>query len=220
MLDAAITQCEEPDLMRLGPIHDARAEIAWLAGDDERAIAEARRGLAGAGPTADPWQAGPLAAWIYRAGGDIPDVPAAEPYALEMAGDWAGAAAAFERRGLPYEAALARLGGDAGAVRDALAAFTRLGAHVPAERARSRLREMGERRGTRGPRNASRRNSYGLTARQMDVLGLIVEGCSNAEIAERLFLSPHTVSHHVSTILNKLGVRSRAEAGRMLSSAR
>jgi len=136
----------------------------------------------------------------------------AEPYALETAGDWAGAAAAFERRGLPYDAALARLGGDACAVRAALETFTRLGAHVPAELARLRLRRLGERRGTRGPRNTSRQNSYGLTSRQMDVLTLIAEGWSNAEIAERLVLSQNTIGHHVSTILNKLGVRSRAEA--------
>jgi NarL family two-component system response regulator LiaR len=53
---------------------------------------------------------------------------------------------------------------------------------------------------------------YGLTDRQKEVLALIVEGASNAEIAERLVISPATVRYHVSTILSRLGAANRAEA--------
>ena len=52
----------------------------------------------------------------------------------------------------------------------------------------------------------------GLTARELEVLPLLVEGLRNAEIAERLIVSSKTVDHHVSAILTKLGVPSRAEA--------
>jgi DNA-binding NarL/FixJ family response regulator len=51
-----------------------------------------------------------------------------------------------------------------------------------------------------------------LTDRQAEVLGLIGEGLTNAEIAERLVLSVRTVDHHVSAILAKLGVETRKEA--------
>jgi len=216
VLDEAMELIEEPDLLRLCVVHEARAEAAWLAGDHGRAAEEARRGLLGAGPAADPWQAGPLACWLHRAGEAPPPVPVAEPCARELAGDWAGAADAYEARGLPYEAALARLGGDADAARAALAVFTRLGAGAAATVARARLRDLGERRHTRTPWESTRRNPYGLTGRQLEVHALLVEGLTNAQIAARLVLSPNTVNHHVGAILTKLDVPNRVEAARKL----
>lgn len=56
---------------------------------------------------------------------------------------------------------------------------------------------------------------YGLSPREVEVLRLICEGRSNQEIAETLFLSPRTVHHHVSHILNKMGADNRVEAMRM-----
>jgi DNA-binding NarL/FixJ family response regulator len=82
-----------------------------------------------------------------------------------------------------------------------------------------RLRELGFRGVTRGPRPSTAANPAALTAREIDVLRLLAEGLRNATIAERLFVSPRTVEHHVSAILRKLDVRSRgeavAEAGRL-----
>ena len=54
-----------------------------------------------------------------------------------------------------------------------------------------------------------------LTRREIEVLRLIVEGFSNAEIAFRLGISKFTVKNHVSNILGKLGVSSRTEAVRI-----
>ena len=52
----------------------------------------------------------------------------------------------------------------------------------------------------------------GLSGREREVMGLIATGATNREIAARLYLSPHTVKEHTSTIYRKLGVRNRAEA--------
>lgn len=50
-----------------------------------------------------------------------------------------------------------------------------------------------------------------LTAREREVLNLVAEGCSNLEIAEKLFMSPKTASKHVSNILSKLGLVNRTQ---------
>lgn len=53
---------------------------------------------------------------------------------------------------------------------------------------------------------------HSLTARELEVLRLIAEGADNTEIGRLLSISPHTVKHYVTNILEKLGVRSRLEA--------
>ena len=77
---------------------------------------------------------------------------------------------------------------------------------------RGRLRERGVTGVPRGSSPATRANPAGLTDRQLDVLGLLVDGLSNAEIAARLVISRRTADHHVSAILGKLDARSRGEA--------
>jgi len=56
---------------------------------------------------------------------------------------------------------------------------------------------------------------FGLSEREVEVLRLVALGMSNQEIADRLVLSPRTVHHHVSHILNKMGAASRVEAVRL-----
>ena len=51
-----------------------------------------------------------------------------------------------------------------------------------------------------------------LTPRELDVLELVAQGLSNSDIAQRLFLSEHTVHRHLANILRKVNVSSRTEA--------
>ena len=60
------------------------------------------------------------------------------------------------------------------------------------------------------------RERFGLTARQTEVVRLLAEGCSNAEIASRLEMSYYTARNHTEQVLGKLGVSSRAAVGALL----
>lgn len=64
----------------------------------------------------------------------------------------------------------------------------------------------------RRPRAAARERVGQLTGREVEVLRLLAEGLSTAEIADRLVVSPRTVEHHVSAVLQKLGEPTRARA--------
>ena len=61
-------------------------------------------------------------------------------------------------------------------------------------------------------RSSEARPANELSEREREVLDLIASGATNREIAERLFLSPHTIKEHTSSLYRKLGVRNRAEA--------
>jgi DNA-binding NarL/FixJ family response regulator len=60
--------------------------------------------------------------------------------------------------------------------------------------------------------DADRRRPSGLTPREREILGLLVEGLNQAQIAHRLVISPNTVATHIQRILVKLGVHNRAQA--------
>jgi DNA-binding NarL/FixJ family response regulator len=96
----------------------------------------------------------------------------------------------------------------------ALEILDRLGAVPVSSALRHALQDAGA-AVPRGPRAATRRNPYGLTARQVDILRLLAGGHTNPEIAARLHLAPKTVEHHVSAILAKLEVTSRQAAARL-----
>jgi DNA-binding CsgD family transcriptional regulator len=55
-------------------------------------------------------------------------------------------------------------------------------------------------------------DGHGLTPRELEVLGLLVEGCSNQEIAHRLVVAPRTVAAHLEHVLGKLGAETRTRA--------
>ena len=174
---------------------------------------EAKAGLEIALSKRHPWFAGELLSWLKLAGENVtmPDW-IASPFAMQIAGDWKGAASQWRKGGFPYEAANALAQSDDEiSQREGLAELERLGAEPAAKRARRHMREMGVKGIPRGPHESTRSNSAGLTRREIEIVQLISDGLRNNEIAERLFLSPKTVDHHVSSVLSKLGVKARAQ---------
>lgn len=212
LLDDAVAGAETEHL-RFFSVWAARAEAAWLAGNDDNCRSEAHAGLATTGAHGDPWLVGALHRWLYLAGGwsVAGGGDPRTPFESEIRGDWQAAVHEWQRRGCPYEAAIAQLGGDIAAVQSALATFDRLGARAAARRAQRRLTEL------RGPTRRSRRADIladpdGLTRREREILALIAAGHSNAHIATELTISRRTVAHHVAAILAKLGVDNRIQA--------
>jgi ATP/maltotriose-dependent transcriptional regulator MalT len=202
-------------LQRMAPCAAVRAEAAFARGDTAELVAAVHSSLPLARAKGHPWFVGELSYWLWRAGAAPPAADGcAEPYALQMAGRWREAAAAWDALGCPYEQARALAEGDADAQQQALAIFDRLGAAPAAEALRRRLREAGVRGVARGARESTRAHPCGLTTAEMKVLRLMGEGLRNAEIAARVHRSVRTVDHHVAAVLAKLGVESRGEAVR------
>lgn len=217
LLDEALALAEAgsaEELQRMAPVALARAEAAWLEGRRSDVARETQRIFPRALDVGDPWVLGECALWRWRAGVlDTAPPHAADPFALEISGQWTRAAERWTQIGCPYEAALALAGADEeSALRRSLDALQDLHARPAAAIVARRLRTMGVRGLPRGPRHSTREHPAGLTAREAEVLALLREGKGNAEIAQQLFVSAKTVEHHVSAILRKLGVRTRLEA--------
>jgi DNA-binding CsgD family transcriptional regulator len=203
------------DPLYIVPVRLSRAEARWLEGDRAAAHREACLADEAANGTG-PWLSGEAAAWVRRTGPSrAPGGDLAEPYRLQLDGDWQNAVKLWDELGCPYDAALAML--DAAqepALRKALGICQDLGATATARVIRRVMRQQGIRSIPVGQRAATREHPLGLTRREREVLGLICDGCSNADIADKLFISAKTVDHHVSAVLEKLGVPTREAAAR------
>ena len=196
-----VNTLDEPGVV--GPAAAALAENAWIARRadprlDEPLVAELfTRSYAGQDAVLAP-----LRRWSWRlADAGLPHLGPAAASAGPVPEDQ------------PYERALALW--EAGSTDDLLAALPlldALDARAVAALFRARLREAGVSSVPRGRLPATRANPAGLTARQLDVLALLADGLSNADIAARLVISRKTADHHVTAILAKLNVHSRAEA--------
>jgi len=202
------------DTAMLVKIATCAAEGSWLTADttlvDERVHEAYRRGVVD-----DPWVHGDLTAWLRRLGHDV-DISRelVPPYSLEVGGRFTEAAEAWRQLQCPFEEAVALTSTDEpDSMRRALEIFTEIGATPAAALVRRALQGRGIKvAAPRGPRATTAAHPAGLTAREAEVLEALCEGLTNAEIAQRLYLSPRTVDHHVSSILAKLGVSTRAEA--------
>ncbi|WP_030661169.1 ATP-binding protein [Streptomyces cellulosae] len=201
------------ELQRTGPVAAARAEVAWLCGDPAAVVAAAQPVHAQASRLPGTPHRDELGYWLTKAGHPVRTDDSDHPYALQTRGEWRRAAALWQRAGCPYEhaAALAE-SPEAADQLTALAAFDALGAEPAARLVRAELRRLGVPHIPRGPHAVTRRNPAGLTERQLQVMRLLTEGLTNAEIAARLVVSVRTVDNHVRAVLDKLDAPTRRHA--------
>jgi DNA-binding CsgD family transcriptional regulator len=193
---------DEVQLARIGLASDDD-ELAQLALSNSQRRAELNPGVASIAATAAH-----VRGLVARSTTDLReavDLFERTPQRLELA-------AALEDLGVELipadnEAAIEVLG-------RSLALHTELGATWDARRVRSRLRELGVRRRL----VSTEPEAVGwaaMTTSELAVARLVAEGLTNREVAEQLFVSPHTVNSHLRHVFSKLGINSRVELARL-----
>ena len=219
---------DAPDWLALAARHAALADVlewlvptglvhiehAWLTGDHGRAGPYPGLLVERTDRPGMLVQRAELLMYLRRLGYPAEPFPGCpEPYASALRGDWRSAADAWLSEDDPYEGAVELAeSGKVEPTLEALAILDGLGAKPAVAIVRRRLRALGVARLPRRPQPGTLTNPAGLTDRQLEILRLVATGLSNAEIAQRLVVSPRTVDHHVSAILQKLGVRTRRDA--------
>lgn len=208
--ELAITSGE---LQRIVPVTIAFLEYAWITKDG----AEHRNLLKITLDLLDrifiPHYYEELAYWMNKNGISFERARLTQGiFNIDIAGKWKEAAEKWKALGCRYEQALSLLNGTEDSRNKAFSILEELGLNGTLEAVKSKLRSKGIKKIPRGPRPSTKKNSANLTSRQIEVLKLIKSGLMNAEIAEKLFLSPKTVDHHISAILRKLEVNSRQKA--------
>ena len=217
-LDEALALVEPSrELQRLAPVAAARAEAAWLDGEPDEDRARNRGGVRAGAASMKPSGRSESS----PAGAGVPDCliepppAAAEPYARQISGRLATSRRAVGRDRMPVRGrAGARRSRRSGrAAPDAYDELHRMGAAPAAAIVARRLRQRGARGLPRGPRKATRQNPAQLTARELEVLGLVAKGLAQPRDRRRASSSRRRRSrHHVSAILRKLDVGTRAQA--------
>jgi DNA-binding CsgD family transcriptional regulator len=205
MLDEAFIGDDPSFVWLTGTVLAARIEAAWLTGDQDRAQTEARQALAALPAGVDAWTRGQITAWAAIAGVFAAQLPHSDhpQYALQADKQWDAAAAEWRRRSCPYEAAIAAMHSSTfGAAAAAVGELQSLGAQAAVERARDLRRRRKQRRSTQG-------NPFGLTNREQQVASLLADRHTDRQIADILVISQRTVSHHVASVVAKLGVANR-----------
>jgi DNA-binding CsgD family transcriptional regulator/tetratricopeptide (TPR) repeat protein len=204
---------ETGELQRLVPVFELSIERALLEGEQP----PVERVLSYVSDSSEPHAEDVLriGAWASAAGVPVAlTAPPSTPWEPMLRRDWRAAAAAFDAAGWSYDRALMlSLVGDEASLLEAIGIAQALGAAPLARRVAQQLRALGL-RVPRGPRQSTRSNRAGLTGRQLEVLELLVEGLTNAVIADRLVVSTRTVEHHVAAVLQKLGAPTRRDAVR------
>lgn len=213
LLEAKVMANDVMEAQSMMPVFVALLEYEWISG--KRLIEKADIDLAinATMHTGNFYDRSEFAFWLMKSRKQ--QLPLEEIYEGGPAGNpilALKAAKLWEKTGCQYKQALLLFEGNEADKRRAVAAIQKSGAIAVFEKLKQEMRAYGIKSIPRGIRRTTRSNTAFLTERELDVLQLLKEGLQSKEIAGRLFLSPKTVDHHISSILFKLDVKSRTRA--------
>ena len=198
---------------RIVPVMAALLEYEWITGKSliEKAVLDdvlnmiSQRGNANENSL--------FAFWLLKARNQqVPLRETFEGYKIYTSAMALKAASLWRQLGCPYEQALALFNGGDDDKKEALGIIQKLGAGAIYEKMKFEMRASGIKSIPRGIRKSTKSNPANLTDRELDIIQLLKDGLQNKEIAAKLFISPKTVDHHLSSIFFKLDVNSRTKA--------
>ena len=211
------------ELQHIVPARLTMVEAAWLHDDPKAAKIHLDDLLSLDNSERHPWDLGEVAIWAHRYRRNMRHdlgMRMPEPYRLELDGEPIAAANEWERLGSPYSAALALMQAKGEGQEEAFKRALKLLVKLEARAAITKLGKLANQfdvalripKPRRGPYKASRNHPLGLTAREQEILRLMVSGSTNREISETLSRSQRTIEHHVSSTLAKLNAKNRMAA--------
>jgi len=215
LLEAKIKAFETLELQRIIPVLVALLEYEWITGEKYIEQADIDSTIGMMKHMGNIYDNSEFACWLLKARMQPVSLPEIyEGYQMDNQAMAVKAAKLWQQMGCPYEQALALFGGTDVDKKNALMIVQSLGADAVYKKMEREMRSSGIKSIPRGIRKSTRSNAAHLTGRELDVLKSLKEGLQNKEIADKLFISPKTVDHHISSILLKLGVNSRTKAVR------
>jgi len=213
LMEAKEKAFETMELQRIIPALVALLEYEWITGKNiinEDALATT---IEMVGKMGNRYENGQFAFWLYKARYQrIFLQEYAEGYDAYTTKSSLAASEYWNQSGCAYEQALTLFEGNSDDKRKAISMIHSLGANAVYEKMKFEMRNSGIKSIPRGARKSTLSNTALITQRELDILQLLNEGLQNKEIASRLFISPKTVDHHISSILYKLEVNSRTKA--------
>jgi DNA-binding CsgD family transcriptional regulator len=204
---------ETNEPQRIFPALCACLEYEWLTGQQFLDNKQLQTAIGLVRTQGNVYGNSEFAFWMEKARGEkLPLTEVYEGYNLSNKASVVKAAHLWKAAGCSYNEALALAAGTVDNKREAIAVLQTLGANATVQKIKLDMRSSGIKNIPRGMRKSTLSNKALLTGRELDVLQLMKEGLQNKEIAGKLFIAAKTVDHHISSILFKLDVNSRAKA--------
>jgi len=213
LLEAMDKALNTGEPQRIAPAMTAILEYEWITGqrviekpvlDDVINMIEQRGNI---------YENSAFAFWLFKARKQkLPLKEFYEGYITESNPMALKASALWKQLGCPYEQALTLFEGSDDNKKEAIGIIQKLGADAIYEKMKLEMRSSGIKSIPRGIRKSTKSNPANLTEREIGVIQLLNDGLQNKEIAAKLFISPKTVDHHISSIFLKLDVNSRTKA--------